>query len=110
MPAMASQIEIYQEMSVLSAHMVVAARASDWDNLIALEKSAVALRHSLDRDDDNSRLTPDEVETKRVLIQRILDDDAEVRRHTEPWMERVRQFLGGSTSRKQADSACGART
>ena len=110
MPAMASQIEIYREMSVLSAHMVEAARASDWETLITLEKSVMALRHSLEYDDDNSRLTPGEIETKRALIQRILDDDAEVRRHTEPWMERVRQFLGGSTRRKQADSACGAPT
>jgi len=108
MPAMASQIDIYQEMSALSARMVEAARASDWDNLISLEKSVMALRHSLESDDDNSRLTPGEIETKRALIQRILDDDAEVRRHTEPWMERVRQFLGGSSCRKPADSACGA--
>jgi flagellar protein FliT len=45
---------------------------------------------------------------KRTLIQRILDDDAEVRRHTEPWMEQVRQFLGGSARRKQVEGAYGA--
>jgi flagellar protein FliT len=28
------------------------------------------------------------------LIERILDDDAEIRRHTEPWMEHVRHLLG----------------
>lgn len=108
MPAMTSQIEIYEEMSTLSARMVEAARASDWDNLIRLEKSVVALRLSLAADDDNGRLTPSELEAKRVLIQRILDDDAEVRRHTEPWMEQVRQFLGGNTRRKQVESAYGA--
>lgn len=108
MLAMASQIEIYQEMSALSARMVEAARANDWDNLIALEKSVVALRLSLAADDDNSRLTSDEIETKRALIQRILDNDAEIRRHTEPWMEQVRQFLGGNSRRKQVESAYGA--
>jgi len=105
---MASQIDIYQEMSALSARMVEAARAGNWDNLISLEKSVMALRHSLASDDDNNRLTPSEIETKRALIQRILDDDAEIRRHTEPWMERFRQFLGGGAGRKQADRACGA--
>lgn len=108
MLAMASQIEIYQEMSTLSSRMVEAARANDWDNLIRLEKSVVALRLSLAADDDNSRLTTSEIEAKRALIQRILDDDAEIRRHTEPWMEQVRQFLGGSVRRKQVESAYGA--
>jgi flagellar protein FliT len=108
MLAMASQIEIYQEMSTLSSRMVEAARANDWDNLIRLEKSVVALRVSLAADDDNSRLTTSEIEAKRALIQRILDDDAEIRRHTEPWMEQVRQFLGGSVRRKQVESAYGA--
>lgn len=108
MLAMASQIEIYQEMSTLSSRMVEAARASDWDKLIRLEKSVVALRLSLAADDDNSRLTRDEIEAKRALIQRILDDDAEIRRHTEPWMEQVRQFLGGNSRRKQVESAYGA--
>ncbi|HTY02194.1 MAG TPA: flagellar protein FliT [Rhodocyclaceae bacterium] len=102
---MASQIEIYQEMSTLSARMVDAARANDWENLIALEKSVTALRRSLEAEDDNGRLSESEVEAKRALIQRILDDDAEVRRHTEPWMEQVRQFLGGSIRRRQVESA-----
>jgi flagellar protein FliT len=108
MPAMAPQIEIYKEMSALSARMVEAARANDWEHLVRLEKSVVALRLSLVPDDDNSRLTAHEMEMKRALIQRILDDDAEVRRHTEPWMEQVRQFLGGNARRKQVESACGA--
>jgi flagellar protein FliT len=108
MPAMASQIDIYQEMSTLSSRMVDAARANDWNRLIKLEKSVVALRHSLAADDDNSRLTQSEIEAKRALIQRILDDDAEIRRHTEPWMEQVRQFLGGNAQRKPVESAYGA--
>jgi flagellar protein FliT len=108
MPWMPSQIEIYEEMTALSASMVEAAQTSDWDNLIRLEKSVVALRRSLALDDDNSRLTPREIDMKHALIQRILDNDAEIRRHTEPWMEKVRQFLGGNARRKQAGSAYGA--
>lgn len=108
MLAMSSQIEIYEEMSALSAQMVEAARANDWDRLVGLERSVVQLRNTLLEDDDNSRLSADEIEQKRALIQRILDDDAEIRRHTEPWMEQVRQFLGGNARRKQVESAYGA--
>lgn len=108
MPPMPSQIDIYEEMSALSARMVEAARSQDWENLIALEKSVVVLRQTLTADDDNSRLTDREIELKRALIQRILDDDAEIRRHTEPWMEKVRRFLGDDAQRKRSERAWGA--
>jgi flagellar protein FliT len=45
---------------------------------------------------------------KRSLIQRILEDDAEVRRHTEPWMEHVRQFLGDGLRRRDVEKAYAA--
>jgi flagellar protein FliT len=96
MPPMPSQIELFEEMSVLSSRMVEAAQSHDWDRLIHLEKSVAALRQTLLADDDNATLTTAETEMKRALIQRILDDDAEIRRHTEPWMERLRRFLGGA--------------
>jgi flagellar protein FliT len=108
MLSMASQIEIFEEMSALSARMVEAAQANDWQRLVTLEKSVVALRNTVMADDDNGLLSPAELDMKRALIQRILDDDAEIRRHTEPWMEQVRQFLGNSARRKQVESAYGA--
>jgi flagellar protein FliT len=108
MLAMPSQIATYQEMSALSAQMVEAARANDWERLIGLEQSVATLRDTLLAEDDNSRLSSPEIDLKRALIQRILDDDAEIRRHTEPWMEQVRQFLGGNVRRKQVERAYGA--
>lgn len=96
MPTMPSQIELFEEMSALSARMVGAARSHDWDTLIHLEKSVAALRQALLADDDTAALTSAEIEMKHALIQRILDDDAEIRRHTEPWMEKLRRFLGGA--------------
>ncbi len=99
MLVMASQIELYKQMSVLSARMVQAARASDWDQLIDLERDVAALRdalqYSLDFDGSAS-----ESGEKGRLIQRILEDDAEVRRHTEPWMEKLRMFLGQDHQRQ----------
>lgn len=104
---MPSQIEIYQEMSALSARMVEAAQAQDWERLVVLEKSVAALRQLLMSDDDNAGLSPDEQGVKAALIRRILDDDAEVRRHTEPWMEQVRQFLGGTAKRRRVEKTYG---
>lgn len=83
---MPAQIEIYEQMSALSTRMVEAARANDWDKLIDLERAVAGLRNTLMNDEANP-VDPTEAARKRDLIQRILKDDAEVRRHTEPWME-----------------------
>ncbi|HMX16137.1 MAG TPA: flagellar protein FliT [Rhodocyclaceae bacterium] len=108
---MPSQLAIYQQMSALSAEMVEAARQGDWDRLIRLEKSVAALRDALiaqDAADPKGGALATEQEQKALLIQRILEDDAEIRRHTEPWMEKVRQFLGGNAKRRQVELAYGA--
>lgn len=105
---MPTQISLYEEMSALSARMVAAARAQDWDALVSLEHSVAVLRQALTKDDDNGGLTEPERESKTRLIQRILDDDAEVRRHTEPWMEHLRQFLGSTAKQRQLERAYGA--
>lgn len=108
---MPSQIEMYQDMSALSAQMVDAATANDWDRLISLEQAVAALRDTLmtmEATNNNAGLSDGDINLKAALIRRILDDDAEVRRHTEPWMEQVRQFLGGPARRQQVERAYGA--
>lgn len=107
---MPTQISLYREMSILSSRMVEAARAHDWDTLIELERAVAALRNSLLNDDDNSGLSSSALKLKSELIQRILADDAEVRRHTEPWMEHIRKFLGSGARQRQLEQAYGAHS
>jgi flagellar protein FliT len=97
---MPSQIELYEEMSLLSCRMVEAARARDWNCLLDLERDIASLRKTLISvpEDRNQPIT--DLTRKRHLIQCILDDDAEVRRHTEPWMEHLRQFLDDGEYRR----------
>lgn len=102
---MPSQIEIYEDMSALSAQMVAAARAQDWEKLVELERSVASLRRALEAGDGSDARLEFELERKRALIQRILEDDAEIRRHTEPWMEHVRQFLGDASRRNRIERA-----
>lgn len=91
MRSMLTQILLYEEMNMLSARMAEAARASDWETLAKLERSVAALRDALP--DNDEALSATELQQKTLLIQRILDDDAEIRRHTEPWMEHLCRFL-----------------
>lgn len=108
MHRMPSQIELYEEMSLLSFRMVEAARASDWENLIELECNVTSLRNTLMKIPEESNAPATDVDRKRSLIQHILENDAEVRRHTEPWMEHVRQFLGDSARRREVQKAYAA--
>lgn len=105
---MPTQISLYEDMRTLSARMVDAARANDWESLITLESAVAVLRGKLMSEDSNVGLTDAELERKSRLIQQILQDDAEVRRHTEPWMEHLRQFLGSSAKQRQVERAYGA--
>lgn len=108
MARMAAQIDKYREIGELSAKMVEAAQTQDWDLLVELEKSVTAMRNALIAEgDNNADLTDAERNLKAALIQRILDDDAEIRRHTEPWMEHVRQFLSDANQRRRVENAYG---
>jgi len=108
MHRMPSQIELYEEMSLLSSRMVEAARAGDWDNLIELEHGVATLRNTLMATPEDSTAPATDLVRRRSLIQRILEDDAEVRRHTEPWMEHVRKYLGDSVRRRDVEKAYAA--
>ena len=108
MHRMPSQIELYEAMSLLSSRMVEAARAGDWDNLIELEHGVATLRNTLMATPEDSTAPATDLVRRRSLIQRILEDDAEVRRHTEPWMEHVRKYLGDSVRRRDVEKAYAA--
>ena len=95
---MTTQIKLYEKISTLSQRMVDAAQANNWDRLVALERRVAALRNELIASDASLALSTPELLHKQSLIQQILEDDAEIRRHTEPWMERVRHFLGTQKS------------
>ncbi len=97
---MPSQIELYEEMSLLSSRMVEAARASAWDNLKELEQRIADLRNRLLTAAEDSNAPATDLAHKHSLIQRILEDDAEVRRHTEPWMEHLCHLLSDSARRR----------
>jgi flagellar protein FliT len=91
---MSRQIDLYQEMSRVSVAMVAAAREGDWEALIELERGVARLRETLMSMPEDANIARADLLLKRQLIEHILDNDAEIRRHTEPWMEHVRHLLG----------------
>jgi flagellar protein FliT len=88
-------LQTYDAMSVKSAQMVNAAQHGNWDELVALEHDCSALVARLKRVDQGSP-TPDAGHSQRkvALIRKVLADDAEIRRHTQPWMAKLQDYLG----------------
>lgn len=108
---MLTRLEIYEEISGLSSKMADAARANDWEVVTGIERRIAQLRDSLISDSGTDRdavLNLANIDRTRALIEKILEDDAEVRRHVEPWMAHVRQFLGGQSRRRQVEAAYSA--
>lgn len=101
-------LSLYESLSTISAQMVEAAAACDWDRLVGLEKDCADLARHLEANGEPVRLSDAERTRKADLIRRILADDAEVRRHTEPWLEQVKQFLGGGARERSMRRAYGA--
>ena len=104
------QFVIYEEIHTLSGQMVNAAQANDWDSLIALESRVTALRDRLMNEEgaDSLVLSVAESAQKSAMIRKILENDAEIRRHVEPWMDSVRQFLGSQSQRRKMQHAYAA--
>lgn len=104
------QFVIYEEIHTLSGQMVNAAQANDWDSLIALESRVTTLRDRLMNEEgaDSLVLSVAEGAQKSAMIRKILENDAEIRRHVEPWMDSVCQFLGSQSQRRKMQRAYAA--
>ncbi len=107
-----SSLALLEQMSNYSTEMVDAARANDWDRLTRLEKQVASLRDRMGTEEAlgfqgraTKRMSEDERAKKVALIRRILNDDKEVRVHTEPWMDSVRQMLSGGARERKLRSA-----
>jgi flagellar protein FliT len=110
MLSVSDQLMIYEEIHALSGQMVTAAQANDWDSLIALESCVATLRDRLMSGEgaDSLVLSAAESAQKSAMIRKILENDAEIRRHVEPWMDNVRQFLGSQSQRRKMQHAYAA--
>lgn len=107
-----SMLAPFESMSMLSAGMVEAARANDWDRLVALEHEMAAIRAELVRTDADGRqaagLSEADAARKASLITAMLRNDEEIRRHVEPWLASTRKLLGSAQRDRAVRSAYGA--
>jgi flagellar protein FliT len=85
----------FESISTLTGEMSKAARAGEWDKLALLEGRCAIVVAAL-KAAAPVKFPPHMQRRKAKLIQKIMADDAEIRRYTEPWMKKVQTFLGSS--------------
>ena len=96
-------LAIYGSISNKTGEMVQAAKAGDWDRLVELEQDCRALIETLMRVDTGPRGGAGArfVQRKIAFIHKVLADDAEVRKYTEPWMTRLEAYIGSARQERK---------
>lgn len=104
-------IAAYESILQVTTQMLEAARAADWDRLVASEKQCRALveRLAAARQLSTPALEPHLRSRKVQIIRRVLADDAEIRNLTEPWMHRLQHMLASVGRERRLQAAYGSQ-
>ena len=94
-------LDIYGSISTKTGEMLEAAKSSDWDRLVALEQDCRALIETLKRTDAGAGAGARFVQLRIAFIRKVLADDAEIRKFTEPWMARLETYLGSARQERR---------
>jgi flagellar protein FliT len=98
-------LDIYGSIATKTAEMLDSAKQGDWDRLVALERDYADLIERLKRTDKGVLADAGFAQRKVALIRKVLADDAEIRRYTEPWMEQLDAHLGSARQQRQLQNA-----
>ena len=87
-------LQCYEKALELTHAMLEAARKSDWDKMIALEKDRTRIIDQLRHLDPQPGRDTQALSRKRELIQGILQCDEQIQILTQDWMRELREVLG----------------
>ena len=87
------EIENYEFISSIMGQMRVAAAQGEWDHLVELEGQCSQRVETMKAQDTAARIDENARLRKVELIRKILDDDKEIRNHTEPWMAQLQRII-----------------
>jgi flagellar protein FliT len=101
-------LALYAQLSALTSRMRQAARAADWDGLIALETECADVSSRLMKRDDSIPRTPDYQRRKADLIRKVLEDDAEIRQNVNERLAGLWRLIDGRKNVERLNAAYGA--
>jgi flagellar protein FliT len=90
-------LDYYQAIEKASQDMLEAARTGNWDQVLKLEGACALLISQLKNNAAGRSLGEDEMQFKSRIMQRILVNDAQIRRLAEPWLDELDELLAGQT-------------
>jgi flagellar protein FliT len=89
-------IRQYEEIADASRAMLDAARAGDWEGVGRIEERCRQLIVALKQASSRGKLSAPENRRRLVILRSILDDDAQIRIRSEPWLRDLEDFLAGA--------------
>jgi flagellar protein FliT len=91
----------YEGLSRLTGRMLEAAKAGEWDTVVALESDYSRQVQTLPVVDATAALSPETREHKVRLIHTILAHDREIRDLASPWMAHLSALISNSGNRRK---------
>ena len=88
-------LALYTQLSAVTTQMRQAARASDWDGVIALEVQCTHISSRLVEREDGAPRTVDYQRRKADLIRQVLEDDAEIRQNVNERLTGLWRLIDG---------------
>jgi flagellar protein FliT len=98
-------ITLYETVAIITDQMLAAARAGDWDQLIALESRCSSHVSILQAEEPPVPLTGAVRNHKVNIIKKILADDREIRNITEPWMAQLAGLINSTGTERKLNQA-----
>lgn len=86
-------IDYYKAIEDSSAKMLAAAKSENWDQVVQFEGACAVLIEQLRAKARSEELLPEQRSEKSRIMQRILQNDAQIRYLAEPWLDHFEQKL-----------------
>ena len=98
-------LNCYEAIAQASGKMLAAARASDWDGLIAAEMECANLINQVSALSKKATISEDGNRRRMAIIHRVLADDAQIRTLVEPRLVKLEGFLHGRHTGRRVQNA-----
>lgn len=89
-------IDYYKAIEDSSHKMLDAARLEDWEQVVRFEGACAVLIEQLRARAHTEELLPEQRSEKARIMQRILQNDAQIRYLAEPWLTHCEQTFDGA--------------
>ena len=97
----------YEKMIPLTGKMLALARTGEWDAMSHVEEEFRACVEQLKEIARIHHLNPEQLQYKKKMLDKILDDDAQIRHLATPEMARLGELMGQLRQRQNVNQAYG---